>query len=96
MKENYIQTLHPIDGKTNKKISMEKYEAIRATLLHVLSYMQPSHTELMEEMYALLKDTFEGNVQWYGETVKLDLEARGIIGRTPTKPQKYLLLSLKK
>jgi hypothetical protein len=30
-------------------------------------------------------------VQWYGETVKLDLEARNILERTPTKPVKYRL-----
>jgi hypothetical protein len=30
----------------------------------------------MEELYAKVKDSFEGSIQWYGETVKLDLEAR--------------------
>jgi hypothetical protein len=29
------------------------------------------------------------NISWYGETVKLDLEARKIIERTPSKPQRY-------
>ena len=36
---------------------------------------------------------FDGGVQWYGETVKLDLEARGVIERTNDKPQKYKLKS---
>jgi hypothetical protein len=45
----------------------------------------------MEELYSQVKDTFEGGVQWYGETVKLDLEARKIIERTNTKPEKYRL-----
>jgi hypothetical protein len=31
-------------------------------------------------------------VQWYGETVKLDLKARKIIERTGTKPERYRLL----
>lgn len=35
-----------------------------------------------EIVYQRLKDTFEGRVQWYGETIKLDLEASGLIERT--------------
>jgi hypothetical protein len=31
----------------------------------------------------------DGGVQWYGETVKLDLEARKIIERTGKNPEKY-------
>jgi hypothetical protein len=45
----------------------------------------------MEKLYNNVKDHFEGGVQWYGETVKLDLEAREIIERTNTKPEKYRL-----
>jgi hypothetical protein len=91
MQKEYIQTLHPIVGKTNKKITLEKYEFIRDTLLKILKDIEPTHTELMEELYTRVKDNFEGGVQWYGETVKLDLEARGIIERTKDKPEKYRL-----
>jgi hypothetical protein len=45
----------------------------------------------MEVLYERVKDIFEGGVQWYGETVKLDLEARKIIERTHTKPVRYRL-----
>ncbi len=45
----------------------------------------------MEELISRVKDDFEGGVQWYGETVKLDLEARQIIERTKSKPEKYKL-----
>lgn len=45
----------------------------------------------MEELYSRVKNTFEGGVQWYGETVKLDLEARMIIERTSSMPEKYRL-----
>jgi hypothetical protein len=89
--EDFIQTLHPVVGKTNKKISLSKYEFIKENLLSILNISEPTHTELMEELYAKVKDNFEGGVQWYGETVKLDLEARGIIERTNTKPEKYKL-----
>ncbi len=45
----------------------------------------------MEELHSRVKDSFDGGVQWYGETVKLDLEARNRIEITSTKPEKYRL-----
>ena len=92
MAENeHIQTLHPVAGKTNKRVLLAKYEVIKENLLAILADSTPTHTELMEELYLRVKDSFEGGVQWYGETVKLDLEARGIVERTDDKPQKYKL-----
>ncbi len=92
MKGETIQTLHPDPNKINKKISLEKYELIKKEILAILSEGQPTHTELMETLYQNVKDTFDGGVQWYGETVKLDLEARGMIDRTKTKPERYRLV----
>ena len=89
MKEEQIQTLHPQAGKSNKKIALSKYLFIKEHLLNILSTSTVTHTELMERLYARVKDDFEGGVQWYGETVKLDLEARGLIERTDDTPQKY-------
>jgi hypothetical protein len=91
MKEEQIQTLHPQPGKINKRISLNKYNDIRENILKILSKKELTHTELMEKLYSNVKDHFEGGVQWYGETVKLDLEARKIIERTNTKPEKYRL-----
>lgn len=91
MKEETIQTLHPKEGKVNKKISLEKYNFIRKNLLQILEKDELTHTELMEKLYEQIKDDFVGGVQWYGETVKLDLEARSIIFRTKSKPEKYTL-----
>ena len=76
MKLETIQTLHPVEGKKNKKIALIKYNFIRENLLKILAENELTHTDLMEELYARVKDSFEGGVQWYGETVKLDLEAR--------------------
>ena len=95
MKQEFIQTLHPQVGKINKKISLDKYNFIRANLLAILCEVEPTHTELMESLYVRVKDTFNGGVQWYGEVVKLDLEARQIIERTKTKPEKYKLKTVK-
>jgi len=91
MSDEYIQTLHPIAGKTNKRISLEKYQIIRENILYLLNRSELTHTELMEALYYRVKDNFEGGVQWYGETVKLDLEARRMIERTKDRPEKYKL-----
>ena len=87
-----MQALHPDPLKTNKKISLKKYELIKKEILNILSECQPTHTQLMETLCQKVKDTFDGGVQWYGETVKLDLEARGMIDRTKSKPEKYRLV----
>ena len=94
--EQKIQTLHPQPGKTNKIIALSKYNFIKENILYILSNNELTHTELMEELYASVKDKFEGGVQWYGETVKLDLEARQLIERTTTKPEKYKLVTKKR
>ena len=93
MKAEVIQTLHPVAGKSNKRISLDKYTFIKDNLLAILTKSELTHSELMEKLYSKVKDNFEGNVQWYGETVKLDLEARNIIERTKTKPEKYKLIA---
>jgi len=96
MNDEQIQTLQPDVGKKNKRIPLEKYNIIRKHLVKILTGKEFTHTELMEKLYSNVKDTFEGGVQWYGETVKLDLEARNIIERTSTKPVKYRLRATKR
>ena len=91
MEEEKIQTLHPIPGKTNKRIPLRKYDMIREAMLAILAGRELTHTLLMEDLYASMKDTFEGGVHWYGETVKLDLEARGVIERVKGRPERYRL-----
>lgn len=95
MQPEKIQTLHPDPNKTNKKISLEKYLFIKEHLLSILREHRPTHPELMELLFQRAKNNFEGGVQWYGETVKLDLEARNIIWRTAEKPQRYRLMDQK-
>jgi uncharacterized FlgJ-related protein len=89
MEQKFIQTLHPIVGKINKKILKEKYDFIKENMLQILHEKELTHTELMEELYTKVNGNFNGGVQWYGETVKLDLEARLVIERTNAKPEKY-------
>ena len=83
-----IVTRHP-QRKSGKNISREKYEQVRAALLAVLGRAELTHTELMMRLHERLVRRFDGNPHWYGETVKLDLEARKVIERTDARPPKY-------
>jgi len=87
-----ILTKHPL-GKSGKNIDKQKYETLKRAILSALRSTELTHTELFKQLYKSLNKKFSGNIGWYGETVKLDLEARKIIGRTSSKPQKYRLKS---
>ena len=88
MAEEKILTKHPL-GKNGKNISKQKYETLKKAILSALRNKELSHTELFNQLNKSLKSKFSGNISWYGETVKLDLEAKEIIERTSSKPQKY-------
>ena len=88
MAEEKILTKHP-QGKTGRNISKKSYDKLKTAILAALSKKELTHTELFEQLNKNLKGKFDGNISWYGETVKLDLEARKIIERTDSKPQKY-------
>jgi hypothetical protein len=92
MAEEKILTRHPL-GKSGKNISKQKYETLKKAILSALQNKEVTHTELFDQLNRSLRSKFSGNVSWYGETVKLDLEARKIIERTSSKPQKYRLKS---
>ena len=90
MTEKKILTKHPL-GKSGKNISKQKYEIVKQAIMAALQNRELSHTELFSQLNKNLKNKFDGNISWYGETVKLDLEARNLIERTASKPQKYRL-----
>ena len=85
-----ILTKHPL-GKSGKNIDKQKYETLKRAILSALRGEELTHTELFKQLNKNLNRKFSGNISWYGETVKLDLEARKIVERTPSKPQKYRL-----
>jgi hypothetical protein len=84
-----ILTKHPL-GKSGRNIDRNKYDVLKKAILSALQQNELTHTELFSRLKNL-KGKFSGNISWYGETVKLDLEARKIIERTSSKPQKYRL-----
>src|SRR5207245_1313399 len=83
-----ILTKHPL-GKSGKNINKQNYETLKKAILSALRNKELTHTELLNQLNRSLKSKFSGNISWYAETVKLDLEARRIIERTSSKPQKY-------
>jgi hypothetical protein len=87
-----ILTKHPL-GKTGRNIDRKKYEALKKAILSALRKNELTHTELFNRLNKDLEGKFSGNTRWYAETVKLDLEAKKIIERTASKPQKYRLKS---
>ena len=85
-----ILTKHPL-GKSGRNINKLKYETMKQAILNLLKDKELTHTELMNRLNKNLIGKFADNISWYAETVKLDLEARKIIKRTSSKPQKYYL-----
>ena len=87
MKET-IRTLHP-EKKQGVNISREKYDIIRKAILSALHKQKEiSFMNLSRAVEKEVNGSFEGSVTWYVTTVKLDLEARGLIKRVPhSRPQ---------
>ena len=88
MTEAKVLTKHP-SGKSGRNISKQRYDVLERAILTALRNKELTHTELFNYLNKSLKSIFPGNISWYGETVKLDLEARKVIERTSSKPQKY-------
>ena len=80
MNEEKILTKHP-QGKNGVRISKNKYEIIKSTMIRCLSTKDLTHLESTNCVNERQRETFEGSINWYIETVKLDLEARNIIER---------------
>ena len=85
-----IMTLHPEPGKSGVNVSRQKYDAIRAaTLESIRDHGEITFKDLTQDVRRKLEGTFEGSISWYVTTVKLDLEARGLIERVPgSRPQR--------
>jgi len=84
-----IQTLNPDRKKKGVNISRAKYDPMKKAILGSLDSGTLTHAELNKKVQKKLEGKFEGALAWYMETVKLDLEARNLIERTDSKPQRY-------
>ena len=95
MQDDRILTQHP-SGKKVVNILKVKYDTIRDYILTTVGNAgEITFSDLGDEAVNDLSDSFDGKVLWYITTVKLDLEARGLIERIPrTSPHKLKLSSL--
>ena len=93
MDDEKILTLHP-SGKSGRNISRHVYDIRKAAIRDALRDQELTHNELFAYLSAHLQGAFAGSINRYSETVKLDLEALGIIKRSVGKPQRYRLTQL--
>ena len=86
--KDMIRTLHP-EKKQGVNISKVKYEIIRKAILSTLhTQKEMTFMNLSRAVEKEVNGSFEGSVMWYVTTVKLDLEARGVVKRVPnSRPQ---------
>ena len=88
-----IRTLHPA-GKQGVNIDKGKYDMVRQAIEETLQ-AQPGITfsGMTEEVGRRIGDVFDGSVSWYVVSVKLDLEARGVLERVDGRsPQRLRLV----
>ena len=79
-----ILALHPDPDKQPTRIDRHKYELTKAAMLDIIAARGVvPFKDLAPALEARLGERFEGSVSWYCTTVKLDLEARGLIERVP-------------
>jgi hypothetical protein len=89
--QEQILTQHP-QGKRGVNISRAKYDTIRAAMIAALRSEGALITTELIGHVSLAQPNFEGSIPWYTESVKLDLEARGVIERIPkTRPEQLRL-----
>jgi hypothetical protein len=77
--EERMMTQHP-QKKSGVNIRRDKYEQVRAAIEDALQENGAQTFEALNKTVGQkLKGNFEGSIGWYFTTVKLDLEARGVV-----------------
>lgn len=96
--EQKIQLKHPA-GKQAVRIDKTKYEVLSKSIFRVLKNKTLTHKELLEAIiqdFKKHKIKFDGSIEWYMESVKLDLEANKILCRIKDKTQPKFKLACNK
>ena len=87
-----ILTTHP-QGKKGVSISRQKYDVMSAATLRSLRGRGGVPLQVvLQKVDGDLQGKFDGSTSWYFTTVKLDLEARGILDRVPGKRPQHISL----
>ncbi|MCF6137710.1 DUF6958 family protein [Pseudalkalibacillus berkeleyi] len=91
--EERVQLLHP-DSKEMPSINKEKYNLVKKTIIDIIRENNIiTFKNLSNESSHRLNEILDGSPSWYVTSVKLDLEARGIIERlAKTSPQQLQLV----
>lgn len=93
MEEERILTLHPL-GKKGVNVVRKRYDQVREAMIQVLAQEgEMSFSEMNDRLIARLAGTFDAKITWYVVTVKLDLEARGILERVPDSSPQVIRLA---
>jgi hypothetical protein len=89
-----IMTLHPDPAKQGVHIDKAKYDLVReAIVASVHDHGEITFKALTEDVGRRLAGRLDGSVPWYVISVKLDLEARGVVRRLPkSRPQRVCLV----
>lgn len=92
--DDRVETMHP-DGKQGVNILRSKYDQMVNAINDAVAAKQPiGFEELVDEVARRLGEDFDGSIPWYVTTVKLDLEARGVLERVPGRgPQRLRFAS---
>jgi hypothetical protein len=89
-----ITTINPDPAKKGVRIEKSKYAAIRPIILEFLrNEDRATFSQIAEEVRRQLTVQFEGSIDWYTISVKLDMEARGEIIRVREKNRDYMMLA---
>lgn len=98
MPEEKFMCINPNPEKTGTRIALEKYELVKRAILQAVGEGEDGIyfkdlAERVEEILTVDEVRGLGSVSWYTTTVKLDLEARGIIERAKkSSPQRLRLV----
>lgn len=91
-----VEALHP-EGKSPTRVNKASYDAYRGAILDCLKPHPDGRTlaDLEIDLLDAVPEQFHspsGGCMWWLMTVKLDLEARGLVERVPgAKPQRLRL-----
>ena len=84
--DDRIDALHPTPGKQPVRIKRHMYEPVRKAILDAVAEADELPFGQLREAVAQRTPASlwsDASVGWYTTTVKLDLEARGLIERVP-------------
>ncbi len=95
MPEETVEVLNVNHPDYRGRANAKKYAAMKSALLRALAGSEGMTQTAMKEAAKpfLPEDLFPGGkaAGWWSKTVQLDLEARGEMGRSTSKPLKFFL-----